>query len=181
MLILGLLLLACTAAFVGLAIADNLGGGADHNVTVLGHHIATMNGLAIFCAGLALALIFGLGLMMALGGAAMRRRRGRRLRRARKDVDAVARERDELAARLDAIHAEHVRGGEGAQGAAVDDRTLAADREGAFRANQEADLADERHMATAGGGSTVDGRPADTAADAGEAPKHRHTRHLFGH
>jgi hypothetical protein len=72
MLILGLLLLACTAAFVGLVIADNLGGGAEHNVTVLGHHIATMNGLAIFCAGLALALIFGLGLMMATAGGASR-------------------------------------------------------------------------------------------------------------
>lgn len=181
MLILGLLLLACTAAFVGLAIADNLGGGAEHNVTVLGHHIATMNGLAIFCAGLALALIFGLGLMMALTGAAMRRHRGRRLRRARRDVDAIARERDELAARLDAIHAEHVQGAQGAEGAAADDRTLAADRERAYGVNQEADLTDERHMATAGGGSTGQDRPADPAAGTGETPRRRHGRHLFGH
>ena len=61
MLILGLLLLACTAAFTGFVLADNLNGGPDYNVTVLGHHIATMDPLAIFCAGLALALIFSLG------------------------------------------------------------------------------------------------------------------------
>lgn len=67
MLLLGFLLLAATGAFTGLAIADNLGGGPTYSVSVLGHHIATMNGLALFCSGLALALIFSLGLAMMSG------------------------------------------------------------------------------------------------------------------
>ncbi|MFD4413176.1 hypothetical protein [Streptomyces sp. NPDC058476] len=87
---LGLLLLAATAAFTGLAISDNLGGGPHHTVSVLGNDIATMSTLAIFCAGLALALIFSLSLWMATSGAI--RRRNRRIR--------VRNERDALAARL---------------------------------------------------------------------------------
>jgi hypothetical protein len=75
MLILGLLLLAATGSFVGLLISDNLSGGPDYTVTVLGNTVTTMNSLAIFCAGLALALIFCLGLAMMLGSAARRRRR----------------------------------------------------------------------------------------------------------
>lgn len=159
MLILGLLLLACTAAFVGLVIADNLGGGADHNVTVLGNHIATMNGLAIFCAGLALALIFGLGLMLAMGGLAMRRRRTRKLvGAAQTDAAAIARERDELAARLDQIHAEH----------------MAAEQRGAATAPEAgaagtAATADDQHVAATGGSTAQQ-----------DAPRHRHSRHFFG-
>lgn len=90
MLFLGLLLLAATAAFTGLAISDNLGGGPDYTVSVLGNDIATMSTLAIFCAGLALALIFSLGLYMAAGGAVRRRNQRMRMRN----------ERDALAARL---------------------------------------------------------------------------------
>jgi hypothetical protein len=101
MLILGLLLLGCTAAFTGLALADNLNGGPDYTVSMMGHHIATMNTLAIFCAGLALALIFGLGTMMAMGGMSLRRRKARKLAAARRDARETARERDELAARLE--------------------------------------------------------------------------------
>ncbi|MFE5189864.1 hypothetical protein [Streptomyces sp. NPDC056628] len=62
MLFLGLLLLAATAAFTGLLIADNLSGGPEYTVSVLGQEIATMNTLAIFCSGLALALLFCLAL-----------------------------------------------------------------------------------------------------------------------
>nr|WP_030664706.1 hypothetical protein [Streptomyces cellulosae] len=72
----GLLLLAATAAFTGLAIADNLSGGPEYSVSVLGHHIATMNSLAIFCSGLALALIFCLGVAAAVGGTTHRSRHG---------------------------------------------------------------------------------------------------------
>src|SRR5437867_1392057 len=90
MLFLGLLLLAATAAFTGLAISDNLAGGPHYTVSVLGNDIATMNTLAIFCAGLALALIFSLGLWMATGGAMHQRNRRIRMRA----------ERDALAARL---------------------------------------------------------------------------------
>ena len=78
MLILGLLLLAATGAFAGLAIADNLGGGPQYTVTVLGHEIATMNTLAIFSSGLALALLFCLGLALMMGSATHRRHRRER-------------------------------------------------------------------------------------------------------
>ncbi|MFE5138431.1 hypothetical protein ACFRDV_12245 [Streptomyces fagopyri] len=90
MLFLGLLLVAATAAFTGLAISDNLGGGPDYTVSLLGHDIATMSALMIFCAGLTLALIFSLGLWMAAGGAVHRRRRTMRIRN----------ERDAMAAQL---------------------------------------------------------------------------------
>jgi uncharacterized protein YsxB (DUF464 family) len=175
MLILGLLLLACTAAFVGLAISDNFGGGAEHNVTVLGHHIATMNGVEIFCAGLALALIFCLSVLMVLAGTAMHRRKTRRMRTVRRDADATARERDELAARLDRIHAEHV---------AADKGELAADREEDFAATHEEDLVGDRDLATAGGGGSRTGstESGSVTADSGEPPSHRRrARHLFGH
>ncbi|MER5543935.1 hypothetical protein ACWDBD_28565 [Streptomyces sp. NPDC001118] len=73
MLILGLLLLVATGAFTALAIAGNLSGGPQYGVSVLGHHIATLSPLGLFCSGLALALIFCLGLAMVSGGAHHRR------------------------------------------------------------------------------------------------------------
>lgn len=85
MLIIGLLLLAATGAFTVLAIGDNLSGGSEYTVSVLGQDIATMSPLAIFCSGLALALIFCLGLAMAMRGATHRHRRNPRARRARVD------------------------------------------------------------------------------------------------
>lgn len=172
MLILGLLLLACTAAFVGLVISDNLGGGAEHDVTVFGQHIATMNGLAIFCAGLALALVFSLGVILATGGLAARHRRHRALRDVRYEADATARERDELAARLDRIHAEH---------AAAEGDALAGDRERAFATNHEEDLKANRAMGDTAraGGATEAGVVAGRSGDS--APRRRHGRHLFGH
>jgi hypothetical protein len=157
MLILGLLLLAGPAAFTGLALADNLNGGPDYNVTMLGHHIATMNSLAIFCAGLALALIFGLGVMMAMGGLSLRRRKYRKLSTARRDAVEAARERDELAARLEnGTTAEPA--GYPAAGAAGN--PAAGER--------ERDLAANRGDLTSSG-----------AARADQGPRHR--RHLFGH
>jgi hypothetical protein len=162
MLILGLLLLACTAAFVGLAIADNLGGGASHSVTILGHQIAVMNGLAIFCAGLALALVFGLGVMLAMGGWKMRRHSGRELRAARRDANEAARERDELAARLDQVHAEHE----------------AAERDLLTKGREE----DTAGPAAAPGGQDSRSAPAEAGAGASSyPPTHRRQRHLFGH
>ncbi|MFJ2720961.1 hypothetical protein ACIQMV_26050 [Streptomyces sp. NPDC091412] len=69
MLLIGLLLLAATAAFTGLVIADNLSGGPHYPVSVLGNHIATMNTLEVFSAGLALALLFCLGASLLTGAA----------------------------------------------------------------------------------------------------------------
>lgn len=111
MLILGLLILACTGAFTGLVLADNLSGGPDYRVTVLGEHIATMNTLAVFCAGLALALLFGLGCLMVLAAEASRRRKRRQLVDVRRKERATARERDALAARLEEHDPESARSG----------------------------------------------------------------------
>ncbi|MGW6919273.1 hypothetical protein ACWGB8_36475 [Kitasatospora sp. NPDC054939] len=75
MLILGLLLMAAAGAFIGLLIADNLSGGPDYQVTVLGNDLVVLNSLAIFLAGVALALLFCLG--CALMAASLRRTRRR--------------------------------------------------------------------------------------------------------
>ncbi|MFC3572498.1 hypothetical protein ACFOZ0_04215 [Streptomyces yaanensis] len=83
MLIIGLLLLAATGAFAGLAIAGNLSGGPEYTVSMLDHPIATMNALAIFSSGLALALLFALGLAAAVNAATHHRHRGPRSHRAR--------------------------------------------------------------------------------------------------
>lgn len=75
MLFLGLLLVVATVAFTALAIVGNLSGGPDYTVSVLDHHIATLNALGLFCSGLALALIFCLGLAMMTSGAVHHRHR----------------------------------------------------------------------------------------------------------
>lgn len=77
MMLLGLLLAAVVAAFTALLIAYNTGGGPEYTVTMFDQDVVTLNSLAIFCAGLALALLFCLGLAMM----AMSRRRARRHRR----------------------------------------------------------------------------------------------------
>ncbi|MEV6833959.1 hypothetical protein AB0N17_05480 [Streptomyces sp. NPDC051133] len=74
MIFLGLLLLVGTGAFTALAIAGNLAGGPEYTVSVLHHTIATVNGLALFSAGLALALVFCLGLAMMTTAAVHRHR-----------------------------------------------------------------------------------------------------------
>lgn len=83
MVFLGLLLLVATGAFTALAIVGNLSGGPDYAVSVLGQHIATLGPLGIFCSGLALALLFCLGLAIVAGGATHHRRRTARLHRTR--------------------------------------------------------------------------------------------------
>jgi len=88
MLLLGLLLLGASGAFAGLLIADNRSGGPDYSATILGHHLATMNSLSIFVAGLALALVFSLGLAMMAGGGTLARRRRSALREARASAPA---------------------------------------------------------------------------------------------
>ncbi|WP_329136394.1 hypothetical protein OG552_24580 [Streptomyces sp. NBC_01476] len=158
MLILGLLLVACTAAFTGFALADNLNGGPDYNVTVLGHQVATMNSLEIFCAGLALALIFGLGVLMSMGGMSLRRRKARKLAAARRDARETARERDELAARLE-------------KAPAATEPAYPANADYAdYQTTREEDVANNRDMEHTG-----------TVASSEPGPQRRHARHLFGH
>ncbi|MFF9644914.1 hypothetical protein [Kitasatospora aureofaciens] len=74
MLLLGLLLMAASGAFIGLLIADNLAGGPEYQATVLGTEFVKLNSLAIFLSGVALALLFCLGLaLMGLARRAARR------------------------------------------------------------------------------------------------------------
>ncbi|MFF4754630.1 hypothetical protein ACWD5R_25695 [Streptomyces sp. NPDC002514] len=84
MLFLALLLLVATGAFTVLAIIGNLSGGPEYAVSVLGHHIATLGPVGIFCSGLALALLFCALLATVIGGASHHRRRTTRPHRARR-------------------------------------------------------------------------------------------------
>ncbi|MBV9024745.1 MAG: hypothetical protein JO362_13380 [Streptomycetaceae bacterium] len=98
MLLLGFILLAGAAAFTGLLIADNLGGSPSYTPSILGHHVATVSTLGAFLAGIALTLLFYLGLAMVKKGAAYHRRRGADLKAARRS----AAERDGHIARVQA-------------------------------------------------------------------------------
>jgi hypothetical protein len=165
MLILGLLLLAGAGVFTGLVIADNTSGGPEYDVSVLGHSIATMNSLEIFCAGLALALIFCLGIVMAMVGGASRRHRSRKLAAARRAAADNARERDALAARLGTAD------GTGTEPAWAGDSPAGRDaRDG------KAAYADTAATDTGGAQPSGETRPEEV-----DAPRHRHTRHIFGH
>ncbi|MFD0345659.1 hypothetical protein ACFQ0M_05405 [Kitasatospora aburaviensis] len=86
MLLLGLLLMATTGAFAGLLIADNLDGGPDYTASVLGNDVATLSSLGVFLAGIALALLFCLGLAMILRA----RRAHRRVRLGAEPVHPIA-------------------------------------------------------------------------------------------
>ncbi|MFJ1792736.1 hypothetical protein [Kitasatospora griseola] len=75
MLLLGLLLFAASGAFAGLLIADNLGGGPETAVTVLGHHIGNISSLGAFLAGIALTLLAAAGIALVAAGLRRHRRR----------------------------------------------------------------------------------------------------------
>ncbi|GHH79110.1 hypothetical protein GCM10018793_31010 [Streptomyces sulfonofaciens] len=110
MLLLGLLLAACTAAFAGLLISFNTGGGPDYTVTLLGNTPFTINTLGAFVGGICLTLLFGLGLGIMMAGASlMRRHRGQRLGYRRHARQATA-ERDAMARRLPETGAPHEEG-----------------------------------------------------------------------
>ncbi|MBQ1100353.1 hypothetical protein KBY55_30880 [Streptomyces sp. b94] len=100
MLVLGLLLMAGAAAFAGLLIADNLSGGPDYTVSLLGSDPFTISTLGAFLGGIALTLIFGLGLWMLLAGTVLARHRSKKRRRDRDAATRAAAERDELAGRM---------------------------------------------------------------------------------
>jgi hypothetical protein len=109
LLLLGLLVMAATGAFVGLLIAYNTGGGPDYTVELLGNHPFTMSTLGAFASGLGLATIFGLGLWMALGGGLLARHHGHKRQAARHEGRQVAAQRDAMASRLQETgHEEHI-------------------------------------------------------------------------
>lgn len=110
MMLLGLLLLLSTSAFTALLITENWSGTPEYTVTMFGNDIATLNSVAIFIAGIVLALIFMAALGMIGGGFAFRRRRHTRYaevgatewraggrRRAETARTAPPRQRDEAA------------------------------------------------------------------------------------
>ncbi|MFD4262544.1 hypothetical protein ACFWR9_34205 [Streptomyces sp. NPDC058534] len=105
MLVLGLLLMAGAAAFAGLLIADNLSGGPDYTVTLMGSEPFTISTLGAFLGGIALTLIFGLGLWMLLAGTVLARHRSKKRRTDRETARRAHAERDELAGRLEGQNA----------------------------------------------------------------------------
>ncbi len=105
MILLGILLLAATGAFIGLLIAYNT-AGPDYTVGMFGNSIATMNSLAIFVSGLILTAILGVGLMLLFSGL--------RWRRHKATVAGARKERDRLLA--ERMRAERTAPGTTAQG-----------------------------------------------------------------
>lgn len=101
MLLIGLLLLAAAAAFAIILIVSNLTGGPDYSVSLFGGHPFTVSTLGAFCGGIALALIFGLGLWLILGGTALRARRSRKMRNAQREARDAVSERDEMRSQLE--------------------------------------------------------------------------------
>ncbi len=73
MLLLPLLLVLATAAFTALVVVENFSGGPEYAVEVFGNQIATLGAPGLFLSGVALALIFCLGLAALAGGLARRR------------------------------------------------------------------------------------------------------------
>ncbi|MFJ8542767.1 hypothetical protein ACIRFH_12270 [Streptomyces sp. NPDC093586] len=107
MVLLGLLLMAGAAAFVGLLIAYNLSGGPDYTVTLLGSRPFAISTLGAFLGGIALTLVFGLGMWMVLAGTVSARRRGRRRRPERLEAEGVTGTVDETAGSRPAVHRSH--------------------------------------------------------------------------
>jgi hypothetical protein len=90
MLLLGLLIVAAAVAFAIVVTADNLGGGPHYSVNLFDHHLATVNTLGAFLAGIALTLVFCLGLLIMTAGARREHRRNSELRAARRERRAAA-------------------------------------------------------------------------------------------
>lgn len=90
--VLGLLIAAASAAFVALLIAYNTSGGPEYTVSMFDNNMVTLNTLAVFASGLALALLFSLGLALAWAAARMHRR-SRRKHGYALTTDAALRER----------------------------------------------------------------------------------------
>ncbi|MFI7142340.1 hypothetical protein ACIBQ5_32925 [Streptomyces massasporeus] len=74
MILLGLLLAAGAAAFGAVAVVENFTGGPEYAVEIFGNQIATLSMPGIFLSGVALALIFCLGLAMTVSGLKQRQR-----------------------------------------------------------------------------------------------------------
>ena len=74
MLMLALLLVLATGAFAAVAVVENFSGGPDYAVEIFGTQIATLTAPGLFLSGVALTLIFCLGLAVLAAGLKRRRR-----------------------------------------------------------------------------------------------------------
>lgn len=100
MLLLGLVLLGAAGAFAGLLVTQNAASGPDYTVSLFGFDLGRLSTPHAFLAGIALALVFSLGLALAIGSTLRtRHRRAARLAE-RREASRLRAERDELAARL---------------------------------------------------------------------------------
>jgi hypothetical protein len=75
--ILGFILMAGAGTVAGLLIADNHSRTPIYTPQLVGHVLPSVSAIAIFCAGIGLALLFCLGVWAAAGGLADRRRADR--------------------------------------------------------------------------------------------------------
>ncbi|MFE0447298.1 hypothetical protein [Streptomyces fungicidicus] len=96
MLLLPLLLVLATAAFTAIVVVENFSGGPEYKVEIFGNQIATLSAPGLFLSGVALALIFCLGLAALAGGMKRRRRHHRhRVRMSEQEPMAATREEQE--------------------------------------------------------------------------------------
>lgn len=100
MLILGLLLVVLSAAAVLVLVAYNGAGGTGQTVALFGWDIAGVTPLGAFLSGIALALIFCIGLWMVVSIGRQRRLAKTRYLEERHKADTATAERDELAEQL---------------------------------------------------------------------------------
>ncbi|CAM5625433.1 hypothetical protein [Streptomyces griseomycini] len=74
MLMLTLLLVLATGAFAALAVLENFSGGPEYTVEMFGNQMATLSAPGLFLSGVALTLIFCLGLAALAAGLKRRHR-----------------------------------------------------------------------------------------------------------
>jgi len=98
--VLGLFLVLLSGGAVALLTAYNRLGGPDYSVTLFGNEVGVVNGLQIFYAGIALALLFCLGLWLMAMSARRSRAMRAEIRAARNDAKAAEAERDRLASQV---------------------------------------------------------------------------------
>jgi hypothetical protein len=107
MLIIGLLILVAAAAFAGVLISENWGGGT-FAIKGFGHVLGHYTLAQIFISGIVLTAIFFFGLWAASVSTRIRRRASSRRRAesraAREEHDELVAERDKLARELAAAH-----------------------------------------------------------------------------
>lgn len=98
--VLGLLLVLLSGAAVVLLAVYNRSGGPDYSVNLFDNEIYVANGMQVFFAGIALALVFCLGLWLMAAGARRGKARRAEIRAARNDARSAEMERDRLASQV---------------------------------------------------------------------------------